>query len=87
MLRLEQKGQNRALSSSCISVPATKLCHHPPALCTPLIRQRWIDRFNHLLTNTRHGVWFKMSGIGKTISASTCAGTRFDSQISIFTGG
>jgi hypothetical protein len=32
------------------------------------------------------GVWFKISGIGKTMSASTCTGTRFDTQLSIFAG-
>jgi hypothetical protein len=36
---------------------------------------------------TAPGVWYTIIGDGGTIGASTCTGTDFDSQISVFTGG
>jgi hypothetical protein len=35
---------------------------------------------------TAPGVWYAIVGNGGAITASTCAGTDFDSQISVFTG-
>eukprot|EP00978_Attheya_sp_CCMP212_P016812 scaffold44411_cov45-Attheya_sp.AAC.1 len=36
---------------------------------------------------TGPGVWYTVTGNGGTITASTCNGTDFDSQVSVFTGG
>jgi hypothetical protein len=35
---------------------------------------------------TAPGVWYTIVGNGRTITASTCTGTDYDSQISVFTG-
>lgn len=40
--------------------------------------------FGHCDTYANNGVWYKVTGTGNTITASTCSGTNFDVVLSVW---